>query len=696
LLLSVAMLATGVPVATVTARATASAAAPLCTGNPVFVTASCDDPVLDQPYIDQDQPGTTTDPTTGITVSYRYIHGGFTGTAARFAFYFPAPGQYQGRFFESTYPTNSNENAIQDCSHLVATTVCQIAFALSNGAYVVSTNNAGGVPAGGALAAYRANAAAAKYSRVVAEQMIYHTSARPHGYLYGASGGAYQTVGAMENTDGVWDGAVPMVLGADNAIPAFMSVGALASQVLGDKQAQIADAVAPGGSGDPLAGLSPQERSVLAEVSRMAIPLRSWWAFDSSGNYLGLATIAAVTVRLIDPTYVTDFWTQPGYEGFSDPSVQAARIQYSTTVDRGSGSTITLASVPAGNLVGADLDVASGPSSGQSAIIAGVAGNTVFLTNALSITAGTTVEIDNSWLIALEYYQRHDLPTPDEYAWNQYRGADGQPLEPQRGGTCTTPKGSEACLPLGEFLTAATAGSVLDGDFHGKMIMLGSVIDGTSWSADWYRSQAEAAVSDLNDSYRLWYVDNADHEPSGPGTFPASTKPFDHIVQYTGVWEQALLDLDGWVSQGFQPPATTNYSIDSLDQVQLPTNPAQRLGVQPVGHLTVSANHPNGHAGQKVDVSAGQPVTFTLDATVPPGAGKIVRVEWDYQGSDSFAVSTPLAPGRPHVELHTSYAFNQLGTYFPVARVTSEQNGDTNNPYDQIQNLAGVRVVVHP
>jgi hypothetical protein len=690
------MLAVFLPVATVTAGAAPGAPALTCSGNPVFITATCVDPVLNQPYIDQDQPGSTTDPTTGVTVSYRYIHGGFTGTSARFAFYFPTPAQYRGRFFESTYPTNNNENAIQDCSHLVATTVCQVAFAIFNGAYVVSTNNAGGVPAGGPLAAYRANAAAAKYSRVVAEQMVYHPSDRPRGYVYGASGGAYQTVGAMENTEGVWDGAVPMVLGADNAIPAFMSVGALASQVLGDKQAQIADAMAPGGSGDPFAGLTPPQQSVLAEVSRMAIPLRSWWQFDSSGNYLGLAAIAAVTVRFIDPTYVTDFWTTPGYEGFSDPSVQAARIQYSTTAQSGPASTVTLDSLPAGNIVGADLDVTSGPSSGQSAIIAGVSGNTVFLTNALSVTPGTSVEIDNSWLVALEYYQRHDLPTPDEYAWNQYRGADGQPLEPQRGGICTTPKGSEACLLVGEFLTAATAGSVLDGDFHGRMIMLGSVIDGTSWSADWYRSQAQAAVANINDSYRLWYVDNADHEPSGPGTFPASTNPYDHIVQYTGVWEQALIDLDAWVSQGTRPPATTNYNVDSLDQVQLPATAAQRLGVQPVVDLTVSANHPSGRAGQRVDVAAGQPVTFTLDATVPPGVGKIVRVEWDYQGSDSFAVSTPLTPGRPHVELHTTYTFTQPGTYFPVVRVTSEQDGNANSPYDQIQNLAGVRVVVRP
>ena len=331
LLVSAALLAAGISPA-VRASAAASAPAPVCqpeyAGGPLFITATCVDPVLDQPYIDEDQPGTITDPTTGVTVSYRYIHGGFTGTAARFAFYFPSPDKYRGRFFETTYPTLSQENAVPGCPS-VGTSYCSVAFAISNGAYVVSTNNAGGVPAGGALAPYRANAAAAKFSRVVAEKMVYHTSARPRGYIYGASGGAYQTVGAMENTSGVWDGAVPMVFGVPNAIPSFMTVELLALRVLADKLPQIADAMAPGGSGNPYAGLTPDQQAVLTEVTKLGFPLRGWWQYATlnGGGFYAVEP----AVRAIDPSYVDDFWTQPGYEG-SDPSVQAARVQYDTTV----------------------------------------------------------------------------------------------------------------------------------------------------------------------------------------------------------------------------------------------------------------------------------------------------------------------------------------------------------------------------
>ncbi|MGZ4702478.1 MAG: hypothetical protein ACXV98_14800, partial [Ilumatobacteraceae bacterium] len=85
--------------------------------------------MLNRPYTDVDAERTTTDPATHITVNYRYIHGGFTGTKTKFAFYFPPKAQYQGRFFESTYPTISVE----------AADPATIAFAISNGAYVVST-----------------------------------------------------------------------------------------------------------------------------------------------------------------------------------------------------------------------------------------------------------------------------------------------------------------------------------------------------------------------------------------------------------------------------------------------------------------------------------------------------------------------------------------------------------------------------
>jgi hypothetical protein len=673
----------------VAATATASDPAPVCQapfpGGPVFITDTCTDPVLNQPYLDvpTGQLGSKTDPATGVTVSYLYFHGGFTGTNARFSFYFPLPasGQYKGRFFETTFPTVSQEDAIAPST---------IVFTISNGAYVVSSNNAGGVPAGGRLAGYRANAAAAKYSRVVAAQ-VYPNSARPRGYIYGGSGGAYQTLGAMENTSGVWDGGVPFVPGVPNAIPSFMTVELLALRILGDKLPQIADAVAPGGSGDPFAGLSPLQQSVLQEVTRLGFPLRGWWQYATLNG--GAFFIVELTVRAVDPCYGPntnpqcssadgDFWTQPGYEG-SDPTVQAARIQHDTTVTGVAGPRgVILASVPTGDLNGADLLVTSGPAAGQTVPIVGVNGTTIQLLFNPGITSGNGVRLDNSWLIALQYYQRHQVPSPDQYGWNQYRGPDGAPLEPQRP------------FLAGPILAASAGGAVATGHFHGKMIMLGMTMDVQAypWSADWYRQQAQAALgSSFADNYRLWYMDNADHVP------PASTggvNAADHVVNYTGELQQALLDLDAWVANGVQPSPSTSYNIDDNDQVQLADQAAQRHGVQPVVTLSARAGA-HTPPGQRIDVTVGQPVTLSMKAQVPPGTGDIVKVEWDFQGTGSFSASTLTHIG-PVVNLHESYTFTQPGTYFPVVLVTSQRDGNADAPYaGLIQNLASVRVVVH-
>jgi PKD domain len=700
-LASLAVLAAGLtPMAAVAGTANASPGSPptcqpLTTGGPVFITGGCVDPAFGQPVLDvQNQPGTFADPTTGVTVSYLYFHGYFqdpsdpTKQVAHFSFYFPARDQYRGRFFENTYPTlgaGTEGDLVPPAGcPSVGVSECSVAFAISNGAYVVSTDNAGGVPAGGALAAYRANAAAVKYSRVVAEQMVYgtqhHPAARPRGYLYGASGGAYQTVGAMENTSGVWDGAVPQVFGVPNAIPSFMTVELLALRVLGDKLPQIAASLEPGGSGNPYAGLDPQQQAVLHEVSRLGFPLRGWWQYATLNGGGFFATEGLV--KALDPTYVSDFWSLPGYEG-SQASVQAARIQYATTVVSLAGANgLVLADVPAGDLNGADLIVNSGPLAGQSIPIVGVSGDTVELLDNPGITPTTAVTLDNSWLIALEYYQRHQVPGPDEYGWNQYRGANGLPLEPQRS------------ILVGPIAAASTAGSIADGDFHGKMIMLGSVMDVQAypWSEDWYAKQAQAALgSKFNDSFRQWYMDNADHDPNGPATTNAADAA-THIVSYLGEVEQALLDLDAWVGHGVQPPSSSNYSIDSDDQVQLPATAAQRGGVQPT--VTLTAKGP-GAPGQSIDVAAGQPVTFSAKAQTPPGTGQIVSVQWDFLGDGTYPVSTPLSHIGPVVKVKISYKFTQPGTYFVTVRVASQRNGDTNTPYGLIQNLAQVRVVVH-
>jgi hypothetical protein len=393
-------------------------------------------------------------------------------------------------------------------------------------------------------------------------------------------------------------------------------------------------------------------------------------------------------VRLIDPTYVTDFWAQPGYEG-SQPSVQAARIQYSTTVTGIVGSPVTgvtAAGVPAGQLANADLVVTSGAAAGRTLMIQAVSGDTITL-GASSATSllkpGDSVRLDNSWLIALEYYQRHQVPAADEYGWNQYRTASGTPAEPQRP------------ILVGPILAAGAGGAVATGDFHGKMIMLASVMDvqAYSWSADWYRTQAEKAFGrSLSDSYRLWYMDNADHDPPGPAATTDPAGP-DNIVSYTGELQQALLDLDAWVARGDQPPATSGYHISPDNQVQLAATPEQRHGVQPVVTLTADARGAEPAAGS-ITVRAGQPVTFTAAAADPRDAGAITRVEWDYTGAGAFPVSQRPRHVAAVIRADGRYTFTRPGTYYAYVRVTSQQDGSPDAPYGQVQNLAGIRVIV--
>jgi hypothetical protein len=651
-------------------------------GGPLFITENCKDPELSKPYVDERKPGTMTDEASGVTVSFTYVHGGFTGTKARFSFYFPAADKYRDRFFQTTYPTIGVEDAAPGCPE-IGTSTCSVVFALSSGAYVVSTNNAGGVPAGGPLAAYRTNAAAAKYSRIIAQEM-YKASTRPRGYIYGASGGAYQTVGSMENTSGVWDGAVPMVFGVPNAIPNFMASQLLALRVLRDKLPQIADAVAPGGSGDPFAGLSDEQHDTLKEVTRLGFPLRGWWQYATLNGGGFWAVEGAV--RAIDRTYVEDFWSKPGYEG-SEPSVQAARVRQDATVKNlGEGTELVLGLEPSKDLLNGDLILKDGPKAGQSVVITEIKGNKVKVVNVAGITPGTAVRLDNSWAIALQYYSRHQVPALHQYGWDQYVKKDGAPLYPQRS------------VIIGPMLNASSAGSVASGRFHGKMIMAESVLDVSAypWSADWYRQQAQAALGDLSGSFRLWYMDNADHGPDIAGisagvAFEHSAHVADHIVSYLGEVQQALLDLDAWVARGVPPAESTSYRIDADNQVQLAPAAKLRRGIQPIvtlgaGKTSNVSSHPT------AEVKKGTDVTFWAKAQTPASAGKIVKVEWDFEGDGHFT-SQPVSIGHESAfkEVHR---FVRPGTYFPVVRVTAQRDGDPNTAFGQVQNLASMRVTV--
>jgi hypothetical protein len=185
----------------------------------------------------------------------------------------------------------------------------------------------------------------------------------------------------------------------------------------------------------------------------------------------------------------------------------------------------------------------------------------------------------------------------------------------------------------------------------------------------------------------LWFVDNAQHDVPGHfGTQGFEKAAWARTISAVGVLQQGLRDLAMWCEQGVRPPDTQYKVVDA--QLKLPATARERSGIQPVVTLTVNG-------GVRADVPANTPVKFAATIDVPANAGKVVAVEWNFEGSGGEAQSKESlhAPqSRAHVA--SEHAYVKPGTYFAIVRVFSQRQGDGATPYAQIQNVARVRVVV--
>ena len=675
----------------------------------LFVTADSEDPRFNQPYIDvrewRDEPtdapvfpgGITTQSGDAAPVKARhlYVHGGFTGTDAKFSFCFPPEQEYEGRFFQATHQLLAGEDA----------TARNVAFALASGGYSVQTNMGGRDNPRGAeesahgqvdttIRGYRVNAEAAKFSRQVAAEI--YGPHRTYGYLYGGSGGAYQTLTSAEMTTGVWDGFVPYVMGSPQSIPNCFTVRVNALRVLKDKWPSIVDAIEPGGSGDPYAGLDDEERAALEEATRTGFPPGAWFNYIPQGG--GPLVLVASYVPVLDPSYLDDFWSKPGYLG-TDPmsSVGAARIQHEATVVEvvPGQNRLKLSSVSTGDLTGADVIITSGAAAGKTALLGRVAsdgkghvglvfesvGDTidVMADPAVvdSIQAGDEVRIDNSRFLALQTYHRHQFPPanpdfdyPDVYDY--FRSPDGTPKYPQRG------------VDIGAAGTLGATGQIPTGRFNGKMIVVECLHDGDAlpWQADWYRKKVEAVEGQhVDEKYRLWYVENTNH------TDPTTEMQETHAVAYSGTVQYALRELSAWIEQGITPPPTSDYKVQD-GQVHVPASAAERKGIQPVVHLKVNG-------GDRAQVAVGDAVTFSAYVEVPTAPGKVVSAKWDFEGEGTYPDIAELdETASEFVRTSATHTFTSPGTYFPALRVASQRERNASTPFARSLNLGRVRVVV--
>ncbi|ROP72594.1 hypothetical protein [Curtobacterium sp. PhB115] len=668
---------------------------PESTGNPT-------EDLFDRPYTDVDE-------WRDVPVRHRYVHGGFHGTDTRFSFYFPPTEQYQGRFFQHVTPRPLREDLAQTATGQAD----KIGFSASSGAYFVETNGGGeaaGDPMSGldpTIGAWGANAAAARYSRVVAEQV--YGPHRPHGYAYGGSGGAYRTIGAAENTTGVWDGYVPYVVGSPMAIPNVFTVRMRAQRILRDAFPDIVDASDVGSDRSPFDGLTDVQAEALAEVTRMGFPARGWFAWETLGTHAFSALYPGIVMA--DPTYFDhDFWNVDGYPGADpDDAVHQERTRVDTTV---TGLLSTAAAVAAGvvadrsgftgvggvepvyeeigdadvaafslahtldhDVAGAELQVRTGAAAGARIRLSGTSGNTavIDLDNDAAtigrIAVGDEVRIDNSNFLAAQTYHRHQVPDASYPVWDQFRDEHGQPRLPQRP------------FLLGPVFAAHASGTVQSGRIGDKVIVVSSLLDreAFAWQADWYRRKVVEHLGDDADSlFRLWFVDNALHGDDEHQEFPTRT------VSYLGVLQQALRALARWVEDGVEPAASTQYRV--IDgQTVVPPGALERGGVQPVVDLSSGGS-------RRFTARVGDVVELTATVTAPPGGGEVVAVEWD-DGRGAGYRAESVTPART-VSSSRRLAFAEPGTYFVTVRATAQPAGASGTGHELVQNLDRARVVV--
>lgn len=653
----------------------------------------------------------------GTEMPYRYMHGGFTGTAVRFSLCFPEKEAYEGRFYQYLSPFPGPEEELASLDKEGEND--KIAFCITHGAYYVESNMGSGAVFTNTednTMTYRSSAACAEFSRKIA-QKIYGYEHRPYGYVYGGSGGGYRTIACIENTN-AFDGAAPYVIGSPYAIPNCQTTRAYAERILRHKIQQIIDAVDAGGSGNPYEGLNEEEKKALKEVTLFGYPLKSWFASADLND--GSLPVLAPGVKVMDPSYFEDYWKVPGYLG-ADPEGNAAkdRICIDTKIhslfvpgkkeqtqgknDNRNGvndawkkmisdeSTeeepwLELDQLPQNEdlyLKGAVLEFIDGKAQGRKLQIGRIERQKVYIIEGFGMDPiqetltmaenGDSVHLDNSDYIAIQTYHRHQIPSADYHAWDQFRDENGEPLYPQQK------------MLLGPVFCGNGPGCEQNGLIQGKIIIVASIMDEQAypWQADWYRRKVDSVHNGNDSDYcRLWYFDNVLHDDQRD-----SVDELHATTYLSGLW-QTLIDLAAWVEKNKAPLASSNYQV-KVGHVEMGENTAERGGIQPVVHFFAN--------GRKcAHVKAGESVTFTAEAEVPEGAGFLTSVEWSFEGETDFPYKGAFQlseDGRKGIA-QTNHSFSEKGTYFAVVRIRSQREGNTADVFTQVRNIDRVRVVV--
>ena len=673
------------------------------------------------PYVDRDDE--LDDP-----VEHRYIHGGFEGTDTRFSFWYPPAERWEGRMYQPLEGANAGHEDV--FASPLGADIGGLEMTLDRlGGYMVESNmgHVGDVmdPKAGldpTVYGWRAAAESARFSKFLAEQIL---GARPHhSYVWGGSGGARRSPLCLAYGPDVWDGALPFMGDAlDGAYGDFDLLRTFAQhfcamfnvqRVLREKIYDVIDATLPGGSGDPFAGLTSHQREELATLYRLGYPRGDEYMIAQPMGQIWLWSSYADRLQRDYPEYWEAFWTKPGHVGFDQPEyVNADLIDVRTTVvqplyakdlihdARFQGDefaqlrsmaglfasmhnmwdipmALELENVPDGYRLGTGVRILTGPAAGRQLYALQAVGNVVLCDGEgeasnlrfQDVSPGDHVHVDNHAFLAYCYAYRHHL-TGAEVDYDCLR-VDGMPIYPQ--------------YPIPEM--SPFMGTVHTGRFEGKMMWVHHTHDASLWPSQGIgmKRNVERERGDRADDYFcLRWTENAEHVVPRMAASPAGRDNKTWLIDYQPAIEQCLVDLAAWVEDGVRP-APTNFQYRD-GRVILPPTAGGRGGIQPV--VTVEAN-----GASRTKVRAGEAVTLRVRAEVPPGAGTVIGVKWDFDGSGSYPLVEKVDGSSASVDQSTTHTWDRPGTYFATALVESHREGDVHAVACRVPNLAAARVIV--
>lgn len=633
------------------------------------------DPYFGDPFIDEDvwrdEP-----------VRHRYVHGGFTGTDTRFAFYFPEARHYDGRFVHFLEGGAGGHEKSPGSPLFMAWTQ-------TFGAYYIESNQGhldlDPGPPDPTILNFRASAESARYARTLAADM--YGWAPHHGYLFGGSGGGVRTIYGLEHVFDVWDGGCMFVTGDTTSMePAGPSPGAVAG-LLGPKLQQVVDALEPGG-GDPYAGLTGTEADSLRALFEVSgYPRRALFQLTRPSFELVSAPMTVSAIIAADPGFVETFWTEPGHAGADgqlgdrlvDETFVVREVLSADELEAaGISGPFTAAVRGIGNLhfqwVGvkgerpikpgtefAAVSILSGRGAGKKLTCYGTFGDVTIVggqstaPHGEDLAPGDEIRIDNrAYLAACMRHNYGPMPSGMGFA-------------------------SVSNLPT----------LPMTGRFHGKIILVEAALDGMIMvRGQVYDQKVREAFGDrVDDHWRLWWVDNTSHTGAGGPPGPRPTLQ-SRLVEWLGIAKQGLVDLIDWVERGVAPAPSSLFHLED-GQLKLAPTAAERQGLQPL--VAAWAN-----GGERADVTVGEAVTLGVEAEATPFGGTLRSIAWDFDGSGTFADAEAVDGSSTKARFERTHSFQAPGTYFPAVRVVSLRPGDGDGgPGPRgYENLARVRVVV--